>query len=43
VWTASRLFDGDGAPFAEATALFVTLDPERFGDLLARVAGVVPG
>jgi acyl-coenzyme A thioesterase PaaI-like protein len=43
VWTASRLFDESGAPFAEARALFVTLDPERFGDLLARVARVVPG
>ena len=43
VWTASRLFDEAGAPFAEATALFVTLDPERFGDLLARAARAMPG
>jgi len=43
VWTASRLFDAAGAPFAEATALFVTLDPERFGDLIARAARGMPG
>jgi acyl-coenzyme A thioesterase PaaI-like protein len=44
VWTASRLFDGRDDPhdprtlFAEARALFVALDPERFGTLLEQVA-----
>ncbi|HXO18924.1 MAG TPA: PaaI family thioesterase [Thermoanaerobaculia bacterium] len=38
VWTRGRLLDERGAPFAEAQALFVTLDPERFGPLLEKVA-----
>jgi acyl-coenzyme A thioesterase PaaI-like protein len=41
VWTRGRLFDAAGAPFAEAEGLFVTLDPERFGGLLERVAAVL--
>src|SRR6202035_4305602 len=38
VWTRGRLLYERGAPFAEAQALFVTLDPERFGPLLEKVA-----
>ena len=38
VRTAGRLFDEKGEVFAEATALFVTLDPGRFGEILERVA-----
>jgi hypothetical protein len=38
VTTRGRLLADDGTLFAEAEALFVTLDPERFSDLLARVA-----
>ncbi len=41
VWTASRLYAGDTL-FAEATALFVTLDRERFAAMLARVDEVLP-
>jgi acyl-coenzyme A thioesterase PaaI-like protein len=41
VWTRGRLLDEDGSLFAEATALFVTLDPERFGPLLERVEKVL--
>jgi acyl-coenzyme A thioesterase PaaI-like protein len=38
VRTAGRLLDEEGGVFAEATAIFVTLDPEKFGPLLERVA-----
>lgn len=38
VWTLGRLLDADGEPFAEAEALFVKIDPERFGPLLEKVA-----
>lgn len=41
VWTRGRLFDEAGETFAETTALFVTLDPARFGDLLASVERVL--
>lgn len=46
VWTLGRLLDADGEPFAEAEALFVKLDKQRFGPLLEKVAaslGVDPG
>jgi acyl-coenzyme A thioesterase PaaI-like protein len=33
-----RLLAEDGAPYAEAEALFVVLDPERFGEMLRRAA-----
>jgi acyl-coenzyme A thioesterase PaaI-like protein len=44
VRTAGRLLDEEGGVFAEATAIFVTLDPERFGPLLEKVAaqGMMP-
>ena len=38
VRTRGRLFDEAGADFAQAEGLFVTLDPARFGDLIARAA-----
>jgi acyl-CoA thioesterase FadM len=38
VTTRSRLLDDDGEPFAEAAGLFVVLDPERFEDVLEKVA-----
>jgi acyl-coenzyme A thioesterase PaaI-like protein len=41
VWTAGRLFDERGEVFAEAHALFVTLDPERFGALLDQVTAKI--
>lgn len=45
VWTLGRLLGADDEPFAEAEALFVTLDPKRFAPLLeaaARSLGVDP-
>jgi acyl-coenzyme A thioesterase PaaI-like protein len=41
VTTRGRLLADDGTIFAEAEALFVTLDPDRFSDLLARVAAAL--
>ena len=41
VRTAGRLLDEAGGVFAEATAIFVTLDPEKFGPLLEKVAAAV--
>jgi acyl-coenzyme A thioesterase PaaI-like protein len=38
VWTLGRLVDEDGEAFAEADALFLKLDPERFRPLIERVA-----
>jgi acyl-CoA thioesterase FadM len=38
VMTRGRLLDDEGEPFAEAVGLFVVLDPERFGDVLEKVA-----
>jgi acyl-coenzyme A thioesterase PaaI-like protein len=38
VWTLGRLVDGDGEAFAEADALFVKLDPERFMPLIEKAA-----
>jgi acyl-coenzyme A thioesterase PaaI-like protein len=38
VWTLGRLVDEDGEAFAEADALFLMLDPERFRPLIERVA-----
>lgn len=38
VRTRGRLHDAAGEDFAVATAVFVTLDPERFASLLGRVA-----
>ena len=38
VTTRGRLHDAAGEDFGTATGLFVTLDPERFRQLLARVA-----
>jgi acyl-coenzyme A thioesterase PaaI-like protein len=38
VWTSGRLLDGRGESFASAEALFVKLDPVRFGPLLEKVA-----
>jgi acyl-coenzyme A thioesterase PaaI-like protein len=43
VKTAGRLMDDQGELFAEAQAIFVTLDPERFGPLLERVASSLAG
>jgi acyl-coenzyme A thioesterase PaaI-like protein len=41
VRTAGRLFDEAGEVFAEAKAIFVTLDPKRFGPLLEKVAAAL--
>jgi hypothetical protein len=41
VWTRGRLLDAGGEPFAEAEALFVKLDPARFGPLLEKVAAAL--
>ncbi len=38
VRTRGRLLDDEGKPFAEAVGLFVVLDPDRFGDVLEKVA-----
>jgi len=38
VMTRGRLLDDDGESFAEAAGLFVVLDPERFEDVLEKVA-----
>lgn len=38
VLTRGRLHDAAGEDFATATGVFVTLDPERFEELLGRVA-----
>ncbi len=37
VTTRGRLLDDRGGLYAEASALFVTLDPARFAEMLARV------
>jgi len=37
VWTLSRLLDERREAFAEAEALFLELDPERFGALIEKV------
>ncbi|MBV8200255.1 MAG: PaaI family thioesterase [Acidobacteria bacterium] len=45
IWTAGRLLDGAGEPFATASGLFIELPPERFRPLLeqaASAAGVDP-
>lgn len=45
IWTAGRLLDGAGEPFATASGLFIELPPERFRPLLeqaANAAGVDP-
>lgn len=41
VLTRGRLHDAAGESFATASGLFVTLDPERFRQLLARVAAAM--
>lgn len=41
VMTRGRLHDASGSDYAVATAVFVTLDPERFAVLLERVAGAM--
>jgi acyl-coenzyme A thioesterase PaaI-like protein len=38
VWTLGRLVDGDGEAFAEADALFLELDLERFRPLIEKAA-----
>jgi acyl-coenzyme A thioesterase PaaI-like protein len=38
VLTRGRLHDADGGDFGSAAGVFVTLDPERFEELLGRVA-----
>lgn len=38
VLTRGRLHDADGGDYGSATGVFVTLDPERFEELLGRVA-----
>ena len=38
VWTLGRLVDEDGEAFAEADALFLKLDPERFLPLIEKAA-----
>ncbi len=45
IWTAGRLLDGEGTPFAAAEGLFIELPPERFRPLLEAAAaaqGVEP-
>jgi len=45
IWTAGRLLDGMGTPFAAAEGLFIELPPERFRPLLEQAAasrGVTP-
>ena len=41
VWTRGRLLDAGGETFATAEALFVKLDPVRFGPLLEKVAAAL--
>jgi acyl-coenzyme A thioesterase PaaI-like protein len=38
IWTAGRLLDGAGQPFATASGLFIELPRERFRPLLERAA-----
>ena len=38
IWTAGRLLDAAGEPFASAKALFVELPPERFQQLIEAAA-----
>jgi acyl-coenzyme A thioesterase PaaI-like protein len=38
IWTAGRLLDAAGEPFASATGLFIELPPDRFRTLLDRAA-----
>jgi acyl-coenzyme A thioesterase PaaI-like protein len=38
VWTAGRLLDAAGEPFASAQGLFIELPPERFRPLLEKAA-----
>jgi acyl-coenzyme A thioesterase PaaI-like protein len=41
VWTAGNLRGDDGTLYAEATALFIRLDPERDRAILARAAAAL--
>jgi acyl-coenzyme A thioesterase PaaI-like protein len=41
VRTAGRLLDDPGVVFAEATAIFLELDPEKFGALLEQVEAAI--
>jgi acyl-coenzyme A thioesterase PaaI-like protein len=38
IWTAGRLLDGAGEPFATASGLFIEIPPERFQPLLRQAA-----
>jgi acyl-coenzyme A thioesterase PaaI-like protein len=38
IWTAGRLLDSQGEPFASAEGLFIELPPERFRPLLEQAA-----
>jgi acyl-coenzyme A thioesterase PaaI-like protein len=40
-WTAGRLLDGAGEPFAAASGLFIELPPERFRPLLEQAAAAL--
>ncbi len=39
----ATLGDGDGLVYAEGTALFIEIDPERFGDLASKAAALLGG
>lgn len=41
VWTAARLLDAAGEPYASATGLFIELSPERFRPLLEQAAAAL--
>jgi acyl-coenzyme A thioesterase PaaI-like protein len=41
IWTAGRLLDGAGKPFAAATGLFIDLPPERYQPLLEQAAAAL--
>ncbi len=41
IWTAGRLLDAAGVPFASAQGLFIELPPERFRPLLEQAAAAL--
>lgn len=41
MWARAVLSDASGEPFAEAEVLFLELDRERFGDILARAEAAI--
>jgi acyl-coenzyme A thioesterase PaaI-like protein len=42
VRTNSTIYDEEGTVFSEGEALFIELDPKRFGDLAADVSSLLP-